>query len=195
MGQAGAKRKPGAREGNGRLQRPTAQKQNELERERQFGVMSVVMGQPHRQLTVSGVKIDPMDDMLGTPVGQFLIAHMQDTQRRRIYYDAAMAYRTLKTQWAANWGLARSEVPADDRSRGTGAGPPWAVQNGWWKQIREIESKIIYEGGGKRVLDGMVGLIVSEKAPTKLTNLEIVGALWIIATQLGKLDSRLNKMA
>jgi hypothetical protein len=127
---AGRKRKKCQREPNGRPQRPTVVAQNEIVRERNDAVMSVVLAQPHR--------LGSRSQQRESPWGRFC----EDHKLRREIYDGGNAFADLLRRWRAAKG-----VPTDLRvsEGGNGQGPSDATVKGWTERLASIRLNVVLQ--------------------------------------------------
>ncbi len=194
----GPKRKPGIREPNGRIHRPNKNPNvvaalNAMEREKQDDVMSIVQSQPHRREFLGTSKMnDAESKMIESPIGRFLLRNMQDKARREIYYGAAISYLGIVNKWRAGWGAQVHNAPPE--TPGTGEGPSMAALAAWRKQDETIRRRIEVEVGVAGWI--WISLLVLDELEAPHADVpRVLNGLWIISTELGKLDGRLNKMA
>jgi hypothetical protein len=198
MGQPGPKRKDVPREPNGRPQRPNNRPGviaalNAMEQKRQEDIMAVARNHPHRRAFASYPKMsDEQSKMVESPLGQFLLRHMQDVDRQGVYYGAGLAYADLRARYVAAWG---GEAYTDPPERaGTGEGPSLASNTALGEKITKIMDRLEEEGGPEVKL--WINLLVVDQLPVPGADVpKVLNGLWIIATELGKLDGRLNKVA
>lgn len=194
---SGPKRQPGPREPNGRLQRLNSRPTiiaalNAMERKRQEDITAVARMQPHRQVP-KGMKMTPeLEKMQESALGRFLLAHMQDERRRGIYFDAGLAYGILVARYKRAWGAEAYVDPP--QTAGTGEGPSLSSVAALGEKITAIRQKILRDAGSDVMLWTDLLLIDELDVPTA-DPARAINGLWIIATELNKLDSRLNKVA
>jgi hypothetical protein len=187
MGRPGRKRKEGEREPNGQLRRPTMQQLNELNRARLQEEKVVVLNQPHRR---GGAE----DNMQESPLGRFILLHFpRDPKAKRrgigeIYFDAAMEYAKVVRSWRASADVKTDINPPSD-GLGTGQEPSRETVAGWWLKIKRVESALIFRGRGDLLRD-MKQLILHEYEIPGADPYQIKLGLWIIATEMGKLDGK-----
>lgn len=178
MARAGRKRKPGAREPNGRIQRLTTVAQIEAaEAEQRRREMSVVLAQPHRR--------GDQSQLCASALGRFVQKH----NLRREYYDAGEKYAALKRQWLAFYG-----APLPDRLSGNGAGVTLATAQDWGRRIDRMELSIMTAaplGWGVAVLGYVVEMAIDGNDPASNAPVgAIERGLLGLAIDCGLLDAR-----
>ena len=198
MAQSGPKRKDVPREPNGRPQRPnkrpsTMAALNAMERDRQDEVMAVAKSQPHRrEFAWMTKKTDLQSRMMESASGRFLLRNMQDERRQEIYFETGLAYAALVGRWKAAWGAQASNPPPE--SLGSGEGPSAAAVAGWKRKIETIKGRLLREGSPEVLM--WTGLLLIDNLDVPGADVpQVLNGLWIIATEMGKLDIRLNKVA
>ena len=130
MARAGRKRKPGTRERNGRLKRPTLAEMIAREQEARDIEKVTVLAQPHRR--------GDTDPWCASALGRFCIAY----RLRRECYDAGLIYASMKSKWLAAVG-----APRDVRMGGSGRDIPAKIVHGWAARIAAMEDAMMRAGG------------------------------------------------
>lgn len=141
MAKAGRKRKAGTREPNGRVQRPTVDRLNEMTAASRRKEQQTVLDQPHRQ----GIRDKHGDEWAGhawaeSPLGRFCIRH----KLRHEYYDAGLAYASIVSCWRGAKGVPHSATKGDGGS--CAEGPDEDAVARWQKQMIGIETVMRREG-------------------------------------------------
>lgn len=176
MARAGRARKAGARERNGRIQRPTTVAQIEAaEAEQRRHEMSVVLAQPHRR--------GDEDQLCASALGRFVKAH----GLRRELYDAGEQYANLKRQWLAFFG-----APMPDRLSGSGTGVTLATAQEWGRRLDALEIAVATAapaGYGLAVLEYVRSMAVDGIDPAAGSPIgAIERGLLGLAIELGRID-------
>lgn len=168
MARAGRKRKPGIREANGRLARPTVQQLKELERVSRLGEMATVLAQPHR--------MGNTHQWAGSALGRFVLAH----KLRGELFDVGEEYAALVRRLRAAKGV---PVPEKLSSGGMGLGPSDATVRGWERKeegLRTILMRI-----GTQAYIGVRKLVVEDRDTRPETAPLIIAGLVALGVELG----------
>jgi hypothetical protein len=176
MAKAGRKRKEGQRYDCGKLIPPvTLAKIKAIQAEKEAELKVVVLAQPHRR--------GDADQMRASVVGRFAIEHYADLGDRRVYYAAAEEYAQLVHRWRVAWG---APVDVNMGGGGTGAGPAPETVQGWWRQISRIDTALSRHG-----LTGPIKrMVVEDREQVFLDPYRVKKGLWIIASELGRIDPK-----
>lgn len=173
MGFPGRKPKPGLREPNGRLQRPTTQAAlNALAEKARRREQAVVLAQPHRRGEAS-----PLAE---SPLGRLCLRN----KLKRELYDAGMQYGSI----VASWRSAKGVPMATDRGSGQGGeGPSDEKVRRWQTRMIEIERAVTREGGIEALLT-LRTLVLDEAEPGIERDAIAVLALEAAAIELGLME-------
>ena len=128
MAQSGRKPKPGPREPNGRLKRPTTMAAlNAMADAARLREQKVVLAQPHRR-----GEADPKAE---SPLGRLCLRH----GLRAELYDAGLSYGSIVACWRSAKGI---PMATDRGVGGYGDGPSEATVRRWQTQMLEIERAV-----------------------------------------------------
>lgn len=130
MARAGRKRKPGTRERNGRLKRPTLEQIKAKQKELGDVEKVTVLAQPHR--------LGNTDTLCASALGRFCLSYKPP----KGCYDAGLTYASLKSKWLAAVG-----APRDVRMGGSGRDIPAKIVHGWAARIAAMEDAMLRAGG------------------------------------------------
>lgn len=127
---AGRKRKPGQREANGRLQRPTVDRLNEITRAQALVETATVRAQPHRKGSDKRECVSAL--------GRLWLS--LETENR-VLLNAGEEYAGLVRRWRAAHGLVSASAP--ETHAGTGDGPSWKTVRGWLSEIEDADREMM----------------------------------------------------
>lgn len=168
MSRPGRKRKPGSREANGQLKRPTVDMLNELNRAKADQETALVRAQPHR-----GGSDKPE---CSTALGRLWLS-LGYTDRTLL--QAGEDYAGLVRRWRAAWGAKDGTSPSE--GAGTGIGPSDATVRAWRAKLDGIEAKLIRASHAVYLATNR--LVVDDREVNR--PMDVVLGLKIIAVEMG----------
>lgn len=169
MAKAGKKRKFGAREPSGKLQRPTAAEREAARLRREAGERATVLAQPHRR--------GNYDQLCASALGR----HVLDHGLRRELYDAGEEYAETARRWRALKG-----VPVGLQAVGAGSGGEVADEAviRLSKRLDEMRKAIVANGGIETLRTFERVALDHERVPGAIA-FRVTGALITLAEDLG----------
>ena len=174
MARRGRPRKSGAREKNGRLQRPTLAQLMDADHRQRMAETAVVAAQPHRAWAP-----DPSSPWLASALGRFCIRY----KVRSELYDAASEWTAIYRRWRA---ASTIPDPLHSSSLGSGLGPSEGTIAAWWRDIERVERALL-EGYGQVVLLAVRHLCLDDEDLPHEAAAEALIGLRVVAVQMGRL--------
>ncbi len=136
MAKAGRKPKSGRREPNGRLQRPTVDRLNEMAAQQRRREQQTVLDQPHRRDL--GERMD--HKWAESALGRLCLRR----KLREELYEAGIGYGSIVACWRGAKGIPRSDGRGEGGS--CSAGPDDASVKRWQAQMVAVERAMMREG-------------------------------------------------
>jgi hypothetical protein len=161
------KRKPGRREPNGRLVRPSLKQVLELRRMAEDEEKRVVLAQPHRR--------GERDQRASCALGRFCLKNKLELE----FYQAGEDYGNLVRRWRIAKGIPVQGRPGPSK----GIEPDEKVIRGWGRRIMEIEDRLLKAAPG--VLGAIGWLILSDEDPQPVNAPALIYGLRLLADEMG----------
>lgn len=171
MAKRGRPRKSGAREANGRRQRPTRAQIEAADKQARLAETAQVAQQPHRRSAP-----DPRDPRLSTALGRFVIRH----GLRSELFEAGSEWSAIYRRWRAAKGV---PDPLHSSDIGTGVGPSKAIVDKWWRDMERVEAALRPYGQG--ALLGARSLCMDDCDVTDAAAPDAIVGLRVIAVEMG----------